>query len=258
MAYRLRNTRILQVNAELHAWPRERLRKAIGSFGILLPLSLIGDNLASKGPLLPGSISGYYYTGMRDFLIGGLCLLGLGLLACRGSDQVDGVLVSAAGSCIILAAFCPTKPLLGGHRQLTVLQNVLGDLHDAFAFTAFTALGLIALRFARTQNSGEVFIHRSCAGTIFCCVLLAPMASRLSAPVDVRWPPLLISEVLAMCAAGISWITSGDTAGAAEPDPRTISQPIDTPGTVKHDLSNYREYGHSIQKSSYPLLSVQA
>lgn len=243
MVYRLQNSRILQINAELRTWTHVRLRKVIGSIGILLPLSLIGGSLTSHGSLLPGSISGYYYTGMRDFFVGGLCALGFGLLACRGPDKLNRILVSAAGGCVISAAFCPTKPLLGEHRQLTGPQNVIGDLHDAFAITAFIALGLIALRLARTQNSGEAFIHRSCAGMIFCCVLLAPMADRLSAPVDVRWPPLLISEVLAMCASGISWIVSGDTAATRDPARTAVRT---------------ARYGHSIQKSGNLPLSVHA
>lgn len=63
------------------------LRKAIGLLGLLLPLILaVGERLIfSRG--LRESVSGYYYTGMRGVLVGGLCAIGAFLLAYRGYDR---------------------------------------------------------------------------------------------------------------------------------------------------------------------------
>jgi hypothetical protein len=186
-----------------------RLYRMIGSIGILLPLILIIGNGVSSRSSPPGSISGYYYTNMRDVLVGGLCSLGACVLVCRGVEKADRFFAAVAGSCLVLVAFCPTKPLLGGNCRLTVRQDVLGDLHDAFAITAFIALGVIALRFSHTAGTREAVIYRICASVIFCCVLLAPFVSCLWVQTDVRWSPLLITEVLAMWASGLPWFVSG-------------------------------------------------
>jgi hypothetical protein len=202
--------------------PHSRLRKVVGSIGIMLPLILIVGDWVSSRSSPPGSISGYYYTNMRDVLVGGLCSLGICLLACRGAGKADRIIIAVAGSCVVLVAFCPTKPLLGGNYRLTAQQDALGDLHDAFAITAFIALALIALRFARTGSSREAVIYRSCAGVIFCCVLLAPFVNRLSAHTGVKWSPLLINEVLAMWASGLSWFVSGCAWGIVRSPRREI------------------------------------
>lgn len=189
--------------------PNSRLHRMIGSIGILLPLILIIGNDVSSRSSPPGSISGYYYTNMRDVLVGGLCSVGTCVLACRGLERADRIIGAVAGDCLVLVAFCPTKPLLGGSSRLTVRQDVVGDLHDVFAITAFIALGVMALRFSQAAGSREAVIYRTCASVIFCCVLLAPFVNRLWADAGVRWSPLLISEVIAMWASGLSWFVSG-------------------------------------------------
>jgi hypothetical protein len=51
------------------------LRKAIGIIGIALPIGLlIGKPLVDGGGTL-GSISAYYYSGMRNYFVGIMCAL---------------------------------------------------------------------------------------------------------------------------------------------------------------------------------------
>jgi hypothetical protein len=221
--------------------PHVRLHKIVGAIGIMLPFVLIIGSLVSSRSSPPGSISGYYYTDMRNFLVGGLCSLGVCLLASRGADKADGIAIAVAGSCVILVAFCPTKPLLRWNYRLTARQEVLGDLHDVFAITAFIVLGLIALRFAKRGRTREAILHRACAGVIFCCVLLAPLASRVSASAGLTWPPLLISEVLAMWASGISWLASGYAAGVTRPAGGVIYGSMEPSGVLNADLSEILE-----------------
>ena len=52
------------------------LRKAVGWIGILLPFVLLVGNIVISSEL-PGSVSGYYYTGMRNVLVAALCVLGV-------------------------------------------------------------------------------------------------------------------------------------------------------------------------------------
>jgi hypothetical protein len=55
-----------------------RLRRGIGIVGMALPFVLtIGNALFVHRFTLLGSISGSYYTHMRDVFVGGLCAIGV-------------------------------------------------------------------------------------------------------------------------------------------------------------------------------------
>ena len=75
------------------------LRKAIGLIGILLPVVLAGVYmlLASK-IIFQASISAYYYTSMRNVLVGALCAIGVFLFAYRGYGWQDNLCTNAAGA----------------------------------------------------------------------------------------------------------------------------------------------------------------
>lgn len=182
------------------------LRRVIGWLGISLPFILLAGNWISARTPQPGSISGYYYTDMRNFFVGGLCALGICLLAYRGHDRADGLVADVAGVNVILVALFPTKPLIGKHYHLTFQQNLVGDLHVLFAAVTLLALGVMALRFARLRRLPEAVVYRTCAVTIFACVVLAIAPKLLLVPMSAGSRPLFILEVLAMLASGVSWL----------------------------------------------------
>ncbi len=67
------------------------IRKAIGIIGLLLPIALIeGKMYYFHDPGIQGSISSYYYTGMRDVLVGSLWAIGVFLFSYRGYDAPEG------------------------------------------------------------------------------------------------------------------------------------------------------------------------
>ena len=73
------------------------LRKAIGWIGTLLPIVVIvGDAAFSSGPL-PNSLSDFYYTPMRNILVGSLCVLGVFLMLYDVSVRFDRWVTNAAG-----------------------------------------------------------------------------------------------------------------------------------------------------------------
>ena len=139
------------------------LRKTVGWIGTLLPVVLIAGNVIFFTTSLPGSMSGYYYTHMRDVFVGALCALGVFLVAYAGDDEVDRWITNIAGLGAIGVAFFPTKPPVcladAGTcpvpevRQLSAAQQAAGDIHLFFAAVTFIALGLMALRFAKSARA---------------------------------------------------------------------------------------------------------
>jgi hypothetical protein len=225
------------------------LRQAVGWIAILLPFVLLAGNLISATTSPPLSMSGYYYTDMRNAFIGALCALGVFLVAYAGYDDVDRWITNIAGLAAIGVAFCPTKPAVCAAapavcpasqvRHLSDSQQVVGDIHLVFAVVAFVMLGLMALRFAKTGptpsgqdfwaqiryglgfgppgagqpqvSAADTLIYRISGFTIFTSVLLAALANLLPASVNADWRLLFIFEAVAVVAFGVSWFVKGRT-----------------------------------------------
>ncbi len=60
------------------------LRKAVGIIGCALPFVLVIGTAVLQGSGIQASISGYYYTDMRNVFVGSLCAIGIFLMSCRG------------------------------------------------------------------------------------------------------------------------------------------------------------------------------
>jgi hypothetical protein len=199
------------------------LRRAVGWIAILLPVVLLAGNLISSAAWPPESMSGYYYTDMRNIFVGSLCALGVFLVAYNGYDNVDRWVTTIAGLGAIGVAFCPTKPAVcvagavacpaPSVRQLSTSQTWVGDIHLGFALLAFLMLGLMALRFAKTgpNSAADTVIYRVSGITVFACVLLAILANLLPASVNASWRLLFIFEAVAVVAFGVSWFVKGQT-----------------------------------------------
>ena len=96
------------------------LRAVIGGIVILLvPVVYIGNWLLfirHRGGCfynpqwIPGSLSGFYYTHMRNLFVGAMCAVGVFFVAYRGHDKWDDRLTNVAGLAAILIALFPTMP----------------------------------------------------------------------------------------------------------------------------------------------------
>lgn len=226
------------------------LRKTVGWIGSLLPIVLIAGNTIFFATPRPYSMSGYYYTHMRNVFVGALCALGVFLVAYAGYDELDRWITNIAGFGAIGVAFFPTDPavcpaqaqacLPPSVRQLSTGQQVVGGFHLAFAIITFLALALMALRFAKAgqtpdglgllgriryglgfgppgdsqrppQKKPRTMIYRACGLTIVACVILGALSNLLSEAVRADWPLLFIFEALAVFAFGVSWFAKGRT-----------------------------------------------
>jgi hypothetical protein len=90
------------------------LRRRIGVIGIVLPFVLaVGHAIAVRALVWQESLSDYYHTEMRNWLVGSLCAIGVYLWAYKGYDRTDPSddrATNAAGLAAVLVAFLPTTP----------------------------------------------------------------------------------------------------------------------------------------------------
>jgi hypothetical protein len=85
------------------------LRKAIGIIGIALPIGLlVGKPLVDGGGML-GSISAYYYSGMRNYFVGIMCALAVFFFSYRYAPR-DNFLSTLTSLFALGVAFFPTAP----------------------------------------------------------------------------------------------------------------------------------------------------
>ena len=190
------------------------LRRIVGLIGILLPFALVIIHmLLVRQAVLLGSVSGYYYTGVRGILVGSLCAIGVFLYAYRGYDRWDNILTNSAGVFAIGVALFPTAPVNPSPRARDI-----GYVHFACAGLLFAVLAVIALwQFTKTEPSGERtaqkkkrdLIYRTCGTVIALCLVLVPIESLvIGAPIQ-RFRPLFWLEAVAVVAFGIAWLVKG-------------------------------------------------
>ena len=220
------------------------LRSTVGWIESLLPTVLIAGNALLFPATQPDSISGYYYTHMRNVFVGAFCALGVLLIAYNGYDYVDRSITRIAGISAVGVAFFPAKPPTG---YASSTEQIIGACHQVFIVIMFIALGLMALRFAKSGRTPDGLnltsrlryelgfaepaeikrppgkktrnvIYRVCGITILSCAILALLSNLLPAAVQADWHLLLIFEALAIFASGASWLVKGQAMNVFHPD----------------------------------------
>ncbi|WP_372668129.1 DUF998 domain-containing protein [Amycolatopsis kentuckyensis] len=184
------------------------LRRAIGLIGLALPVVLIfGKQLAQGGDLI-GSLSGYYYTDLRDVFVGAMCAVGVFLLAYYGHDFVDNVASSVAGLGAIGLALFPAAP----DHDVTAWDRTSGVLHLTFAAVFFLMLAYFCLRLFPhdgEQPRGTGIVYRGCGAVILAALVLIALTSWLR--LVPEWHPALWLESVAVWAFGVAWLLKGQT-----------------------------------------------
>ena len=100
------------------------LRQVVGWIGTLLPIVLLAGLAISSTQSRPDSMSGYYYTDMRNVFVGALCALGAFLGAYDGYDDLDRWITNIAGFCAVGVAFCRrSRGLRAGCARLPGLRS---------------------------------------------------------------------------------------------------------------------------------------
>jgi hypothetical protein len=191
------------------------LRKAIGWIGTLLPIVVIvGDAAFSSGPL-PNSLSDFYYTPMRNILVGALCVLGVFLLLYDVSVRFDRWITNAAGLGVLGVAFLPGSPQA---PRLTTSQEVIGNIHVVFAAIAFIGLAITMWRFGEAISDGPGapapsprahLFYRVSACLMMGFVILSGVAILLPLSIQNSTLAIFDTEALAIVTFGVCWLVKG-------------------------------------------------
>lgn len=184
------------------------LRRAIGLIGLALPFVLILGKQLVQGGGLVGSLSGYYYTDLRDVLVGAMCAVGVFLLAYYGHDRIDNLASSVAGVGAIGLALLPTTP----DHDVTAWDRTSGVLHWVFAAVFFLSLAYFCLRLFPhdgEQPPGTGVVYRVCGVVILACLVLIA-ATKAFGLLPALLPALWLESV-AVWAFGVAWLVKGQT-----------------------------------------------
>ena len=205
------------------------MRTIIGVTGILLPVVVIvGDHsLSADAPTVRGSLSGYYYTGMRDFFVGALSTIAIFLITYKIFERtLNNVLTVIAGLAAGAVAFFPTKRPGGLDVALTPWQAKIGEenvsvVHYSAAAVFILSLALMSFFFGlqegrRTrQRAGRLsalspsfwrWFHWFMALAILLAGAFAYSSWRGNMYPDYY---LIVAETVAIVAFGLSWLAKG-------------------------------------------------
>jgi hypothetical protein len=198
------------------------LRKLIGYLGLLLPVLVVaGGELVLPYRTLD-SISGYYYSNMRDPFVGLLCIVGIFLCSYKGYDRRDSIISGTSGVLAIMVALFPTRngdepPAPVGIFQWSDTSTKY--IHYACALTLFFLLASMSMfLFTKTDPSVPLTkeklernkVYRICGGIMFaalaCGGILSIPGLENAAPKHL----VLVVEWVCLWAFGTSWIVKGE------------------------------------------------
>jgi hypothetical protein len=191
------------------------LRKAIGIIGSLLPIVCLVGNAAIPPGGLPDTLSYFYYTPMRNYFVGSLCVLGVFLLLHDVGVRADRWMSGVAGASVLAVAFCPAAPPVS---RVTTTENVVGNLHLVFAVIAFAALGVMTWRFGQAGSDGtgspapprgEAVFYRVSAGLLLGFAAMSGLANLLPGSVQNATLAIFDFEALSIITFGVSWFVKG-------------------------------------------------
>ncbi|GGS42456.1 MULTISPECIES: DUF998 domain-containing protein [Actinokineospora] len=190
------------------------LRRAIGLIGMALPVVLVLGQYLIDGRLLH-SISGYYYSDLRDVYVGSMCAIGVFLLSYRGYAPVDDLVSNIAAVAAIGVALFPTAPPSGA----TASDEVFAVLHLAFAGVFFLSLAYFCLVLFRRSTgedpTTERKVKRNGVYVLSGVVILASLALMVILGLFFQEQtealrPALWLEFAATFAFGTAWLTKGE------------------------------------------------
>jgi hypothetical protein len=200
-------------------------------FGCLLP---VGNDL-------PDSLSGYYYSHMRNLFVGGMCAAGVFLFFYRGDDRSERWATNVAGAFALGIAFLPTTqphisptsscgPVTPIMPQPSPHGSLIAWFHTGCLVGLMSAIAFMAWRFAREhteeQKSQMVAedqemerdsqlkgrnkkIYVGCIAALFVAGAFAGVQQAFNSHLKAQAPWLFYAELIAFVAFGVAWFVKG-------------------------------------------------
>jgi len=197
------------------------LRRAVGYFGLVLPVAVLAVGIALPPHAFLGSISAYYYVPFAgDVFVGILWVIGIFLWFYDYRDP-DKWLTRAAGTFAIGLALFPTSK-----ADLPRTFFSVATIHVVCAVSFFATLAALSLFYftrgdatGRPRKQARNRVYRT-AGIVIVGALLLAAAGPLVLGRDTssRVHLLFFCETLACWAFGVSWLVKGQRLWA---DPRS-------------------------------------
>jgi heme/copper-type cytochrome/quinol oxidase subunit 4 len=187
------------------------LRKAVGWIGILLPVVLsLGSVILFGEGSLRKNISLYYYSGMRDVLVGALCSIALFLFFYKGYDRWDNIAADLAALFALGIAFFPTVP--------EGKYNAAATIHFISAAAFFIILAVMSF-FLFTRSKPDPTkrklirnkIYLGCGLVMIVCLVAILIFYIFFSEKRPDSRLVFWGETIALIAFGISWLTKGGT-----------------------------------------------
>jgi hypothetical protein len=187
------------------------LRNSLGWIGILLPFVLmLGMLLFFKGDIIRTTISQYYYSGMRDVLVGSLCSIALFLFFYKGYNRYENWSANIAGFFALGIAWFPTsavEPL-----------DTIGKIHLFCASMFFLILSAFSIFFftrkvphPTKRKLKRNIIYVICGLVMIACLLAIVIYVNFIRTENSDSHFVFWAETVALIAFGISWLTKGGT-----------------------------------------------
>jgi hypothetical protein len=155
------------------------------------------------------SISKYYFTGMRDIMVGALCAIALFLFFYKGYNRWDVWSSNIAGICALCIAIFPTVP--SGRLNLSAI------IHFTTSIIFFVTLACISFfLFTKknpesTRRNGQKekrnLIYRGCGLVMFGSLIALALFYKFFNDEGSHFS--FWTENLALIAFGVSWLVKG-------------------------------------------------
>jgi hypothetical protein len=199
------------------------MRRLIGILGLALPVIIVIGGFIQRGFVIQGSISGYYYTNMRDFFVGLLCIVSLFLISYQGYEKIDNLIGNLSGVFALGMIIFPTATYSGKVVKVGMFlidDNISEYVHLTFGTLFFLALAYNSIFLFTKRQPGILseakkkrnFIYRVCGIVMIASILFIIIYMIfLRGTALSKIYPVLILESIALTAFGISWLVKGNT-----------------------------------------------
>lgn len=201
-----------------------QLRKFIGILGIALPFACILGGWIFGHAAVQTTLSGYYYTNMRDMFIGIMVCVSLFLITYKGYEPKDQVITTVTGIAGFGVAIFPCNMGEFGDVRVGIFQlmsKYSNWVHASSAILFFLLLAINSICIFTISNDvqnmtqGKLtrnLVYRLCGGIIICSLIcLIVLVIFLPSSVIGNSLIILFLETVMLIAFGISWLVKGET-----------------------------------------------